>query len=401
MNVMERPLQLAGLRVLDLTRNLAGPFCTQTLGDLGADVVKVERPGEGDDTRAWAPPTWDGLATAYLSANRNKRSLAVDLDRPEGAVIARELARGADVLVESFRPGSLDRRGLGYQQLRADNPRLIYCSISAYGQVGPLRDEPGYDPVLQAHTGIMSVTGEPDRAPVRLGISALDLGSALWATIAVLAALNERERSGAGSRVDTSLYETASWWLSGAIAGYLGSGMVPGRRGTENPWIVPYEVFGTGDEDLFIAAGNDRMFAELTAALEFAEVASDPRFASNPARVEHRVILHDLIEARTRGWTCAALEAELRRRSIPCSRVRAVPDLVADAQFDALGLLSPVPSPRTPGMRQVGAPISRDGVRPVPRLPPPELGEHTDEVLRELGYNAEQVTDLRASGVVA
>ena len=188
---------------------------------------------------------------------------------------------------------------------------------------------------------------------------------------------------------------------SGAIAGYLGSGAVPSRRGTENPWIVPYEVFATADDDLFIAAGNDRMFGQLTTALGVAEAAADPRFASNPARVENRVALHDLLEARSREWTCAALEAELRRRSIPCSRVRTVPDLVADAQLHALGLLTPVPSARTPGMRQVGTPISRDGVRPVPRLPPPEVGEHTDEVLAELGYSNDQVAGLRASGVVA
>jgi crotonobetainyl-CoA:carnitine CoA-transferase CaiB-like acyl-CoA transferase len=398
---MEPPPQLDGLRVLDLTRNLAGPFCTQTLGDLGADVVKVERPGTGDDTRAWAPPTWDGIATAYLSANRSKRSLAVDLDSVEGAEVVRELARRADVLVESFRPGALDRRGLGYAQVSAENPRLVYCSISAYGRVGPLREEPGYDPVLQAHTGIMSVTGEPDRAPVRLGISALDLGSALWATIGVLAALNQRERTGTGSRVDASLYETAAWWLSGAIAGYLGDGTVPGRRGTENPWIVPYEVFATIDEGLFIAAGNDRMFAALTTALGAPELAADPRFASNPARVQNRVVLHGLLETRTRGWTCDALEAEVRRRSIPCSRVRAVPDLVADEQLEALGLLVPVPSARTPAMRQVGTPITRDGVRPAPRRPPPELGEHTDEVLTELGYSPGRVARLRKAGVVA
>lgn len=353
---MDPPAQLQGLRVLDLTRNLAGPFCTMTLGDLGADVIKIERPGDGDDTRAWSPPTWDGIATAYLSANRNKRSLALDLDLPEGGEIVRELARRSDVLVESFRPGSLDKRGLGYDQLNSENPSLIYCSISAYGQVGPMRDEPGYDPVLQAHTGIMSVTGEPDRAPVRLGISALDLGSALWATIGILAALAARERTGIGCRVDGSLYETAAWWLSGPIAGYLGSGAIPRRLGTENPWIVPYEVFATADDDLFVAAGNDRMFKMLAEARGIPETASDPRFSSNPARVENRLALHQILEARMRGQSSAAWESELRRRSIPCSRVRTVANLVADEQLRALGMLGDLPSERIPELRLVSIP---------------------------------------------
>jgi formyl-CoA transferase/CoA:oxalate CoA-transferase len=398
---MDPPAQLQGLRVLDLTRNLAGPFCTMTLGDLGADVIKIERPGDGDDTRAWSPPTWDGIATAYLSANRNKRSLALDLDLPEGGEIVRELARRSDVLVESFRPGSLDKRRLGYDHLKSENPGLIFCSISAYGPVGPMRDEPGYDPVLQAHTGIMSLTGEPDRAPVRLGISALDLGSALWATIGILAALAARERTGIGCRVDGSLYETAAWWLSGPIAGYLGSGAIPRRLGTENPWIVPYEVFATADDDLFVAAGNDRMFKVLAEALGIPETASDPRFSSNPARVENRLALHQILEARMRGQSSAAWESELRRRSIPCSRVRTVADLVADEQLRALGMLGDLPGKRIPELRLVSTPITRDGVRPHQRLPPPAIGEHTDEILAELGFTSERITALREKGAVS
>ena len=372
-----------------------------TLGDLGADVVKIERPGDGDDTRAWSPPTWDGIATAYLSANRNKRSLAVDLDVPEGGEIVRALARSADVMVESFRPGSLEKRGLGFERLKIENPRLIYCSISAYGQVGPMRDEPGYDPVLQAHTGIMSVTGEPGRPPVRLGISALDLGSALWATIGVLAALAAREHSAVGSRVETSLYETAAWWLSGPIAGYLGNGEIPGRLGTGNSWIVPYEVFATADDDLFVAAGNDRLFNELALALGVPEAASDPRFSSNPARVENRLTLHQVLEARMRERPSAAWEAELRRRSIPCSRVRTVADLVADQQLRALGMLGALPSERIPDLRLVSTPITTDGGRPDQRLPPPAIGEHTDEILAELGFSPGAIASLREKRAVS
>jgi glutaryl-CoA transferase len=389
---------LRGVRVVDLTRNLAGPYCTMTLADLGADVVKVEQPGRGDDTRAWVPPTWGGESTTFLAANRNKRSIAVDLDTERGADVVRRLATRADVLVESFRPGSLDKRGLGYRTLSAANPGLVYCSISGFGRVGPMAGEPGYDPVLQAYSGIMSMTGEPDRPPVRLGVGAVDLGTGLWTTIAVQAALTARQADGRGCLIEASLFETAVWWLSYFITGFLATGDVPLRSGTRAPFIAPYETFPTADGELMVAAANDNLFR---AFADVVGLAPDPRFATNPERVANRDELRRLLCERLATRTAAEWEAALRSRSVPCSRIRTVADSVADPQTEALGLLAAVPHPGVPDLRLVDLPVSVAGRRADHRLPPPRLGEHTDAVLAELGYTAPEVGDLRAAGVVA
>ena len=392
---------LSGLRVLDLTRNLAGPFCTMILGDLGADVVKIEAPGGGDDTRSWIPPAWGGESATFLSANRNKRSVVVNIDDPEGLEIIRSLARRADVLVESFRPGSLDKRGLGYDALSKENPAIVYCSISAFGGTGPQRDSPGYDPVLQAYTGIMSMTGEPDQPPVRLGIGALDLGAGLWATIGILSALSARRSNGQGCRVETSLFELGTWWLSYHLSGYLASGIVPERQGTKTAFIAPYEVFETADGELFVAAPNDNLFIALTEALHLPGLAADGRFATNSSRVAHRDDLHRLIEERLRDRSATEWESLLTARSIPCSRVRTVADLAHDEHLAALGMLTSIPHPAIPDLRVVDMPMTLAGQRPAHRLPPPRLGEHTSEVLGELGYTDAEVVRLRAKGVVS
>lgn len=390
---------LHGVRVLDLTRNLAGPFCTMALGDLGADVVKVEHPQGGDDTRRWCPPDWGGRSATYLAANRNKRSLAVDLDTPRGREIVRDLAGSCDVLVESFKPGSLDRRGLGYEQLCEANPRLVYCSVSAYGGRGPKRDLPGYDPILQADSGIMDLTGDPADDPVRLGIGAIDLGSALWSVIGILAALAERERTGQGGRVESSLFETSAWWLSYHLAGYLGTGNVPQRQGTATPFIAPYEVFDTADDRLMLAAPNDELYRRLVAELGRPDLGADARFATNPDRVTNRSALRSELAPALRERPADEWEARLRRQSVPCSRVRTVADLAEDEQLAALDLLREAPGSAVPGLRLVGTPVTVDGERGAHRLPPPELGEHTDEILGELG-RTDEIGALRAQRVV-
>ena len=396
------PSTLAGLRVLDCTRNFAGPYCTMTLGDLGAEVIKVESPGVGDDTRSWTPPVWNGISTSYLAANRNKRSIAVDLDTEEGAAIVRELAAQADVFVESFRPGSLAKRGLGADALCAANPRLVHVSISAFGGVGPMRDSPGYDPVLQAYTGIMAMTGEPDRPPVRLGVGAIDLGTAAWATIAVLAALANRERTGAGARVETSLFEIATWWLGYHLTGYLGSGRVPTRQGTTAPMIAPYELYPTADDiGIMVAAANDHLFRSFATALELAHLLDDERFRTNSSRVKYRDELRGHLAPVMRTRPAVEWETVLRAHAVPCSRVRGIDDLVDDPQLAALGLLEPCPHPEIDDLRIVGVPVSVDGRRGVSRSGPPALGAHTDEVLAELGRTPAEVEALRARGVVA
>jgi crotonobetainyl-CoA:carnitine CoA-transferase CaiB-like acyl-CoA transferase len=371
------------------------------LGDLGADVIKIERPGDGDDTRLWVPPAWNGQSAAFLSSNRNKRSMAVDLDTIEGHEIVLGLAHRADVLVETFRPGALRKRGLDYDDLKTMNPGLIYCSISAHGQVGPRRDAAGYDPVVQANTGIMSLTGYPDGPPTRLGISAIDLGTGLWATIGVLSALVKRRETGRGCRIDTSLYETAVWWLSNQITGYQASGVVPRRSGTATPFIAPYETFSTADEELFVAAPNDNLFRELVTVLGLDPLASDPRFMGNPQRVLNRVELHNRIEVRLKERSAVEWERLLHGRSLPCSRIQTIADLVHDAQFLALEMLVDVPHPLIPQLQLVDLPMNRDGQRTEHRLPPPQLGQHTNEVLLELGYDDNRIASLRKKGVVA
>lgn len=399
---MSLQASLAGVRVLDLTRNLAGPYCTMLLGDLGADVVKIETPGQGDDTRAWTPPSWNGESPTFLAANRNKRSVAVDLDHPDGAAVVRDLARWADVVVESFRPGALDKRGLGYDALAALNPRLIWCSISAYGRVGPLAGHPGYDPVLQARTGIMSMTGFPDGEPVRVGIGAIDLGTGLWATIAIQGALAVRGRDGHGTRIDTSLYEVAVWWLSYHVESYLATGQSPSRAGTSTAFIAPYEVFPTSDgEGVMVAAANDSLFSFFVRAIGLPDLTADPRFGSNPERVAHRDDLRALIAARTRELSATELEELLNRHAVPCSRIRTVGETADDEQTAALGMLANLTHPRIPDLRVVDMPVSEAGARADIRRPPPLLGEHTDAVLDDLGYDAERVARLRDGGAIA
>ena len=357
---------LGNVRVVDVTVSLAGPYCTQLLGALGADVIKVERPGAGDETRAWG---LGGESPLFLSANANKRSLALDLSTEEGREVAVRLADKADVFVQSLRPGLAERIGLGAAELRARNKRLVYCSIGAFGGEGPLRQEPGYDPLMQAAAGIMSVTGEEDGPPVRVGVSLVDQATALWAALGILLALGERERTGEGATVEVSLYEAAVSLMAYHVIDYLRAGSIAGRHGTAFPLIAPYEVFETKDGRLMILAGNDRLFGRLCGALELDELTRDPRFATNPARVENRTELKSLLEERLRSEPSEVWLARLAAARVPAGPVNDVAQVADSEQTRALGLLQSVGD-----LQLVAPPLSFDGERLVHSTPPPDLG---------------------------
>ncbi len=375
---------LEGIRVVDLTQNLAGPFATRILGDLGADVVKVEPP-EGDSARAWGPPFWGEDSALFLVANRNKRSIALDLKTDQGRATLERLARTADVFVQAFRPGVVEALGFGYEHVRALNPSVIYASLTAFGDVGPLRDQPGYDPLVQAHAGIMSLTGHPDGPPARVGGSVVDMGTGMWTAIAVLAALRERDRTGRGAHVETSLLDSALTWVSYHLVGYLSTGTVPGRMGSGLSSIAPYEAFPTRDGSLMIAAANDAGFHRTLEALGLEEHGDDVRFRDNPSRAAHRSELFELIAGRTREETTKGLLERLRKLEVPCAAILDVGQVVADPQVRATGMLEEAPHPRIEGFRDVATPLRLNGMRPPLRRVPPSPGEHADEIRRELG----------------
>lgn len=382
---------LAGIRVLDLTSSLAGPTATEILGALGADVVKIEHPGRGDEARDWGPRFFEGGSVMFFSANAGKRSLALDLKSSEGLAVALRLAEGADVAVQSLRPGTAERLGLGPEALRARNPRLVYATIGAFGRKGPLASEPGYDPLMQAAAGIMSLTGETDRPPVRVGVSLIDIGTGVWAALAIVAALHE----GQGRTLDLSLYETALSLAPYQLTDVLAGGMPAGRHGSAFPLIVPYQVFETADGELMIVAANDRLFEKVCQTLGAAELATDERFATNPLRVANRAELIPLLQARIATETTAELLVRLREAGVPASPVNDLAAVAAEEQLRATGILQELG-----GYELVSPPFSADGERVRYGSEPPLLGQHSREILAEAGYGEAEIHALVESGVV-
>lgn len=384
---------LEGIRILDLSRILAGPSCTQLLADLGADVIKVERPAAGDDTRKWGPPFLrdaGGADTAesayYACANRNKRSIEIDVATDEGRARIHELLQRSDVLVENFKVGDLARHGLSYEQLRERYPRLVYCSITGFGQDGPYASRPGYDFLAQGMGGIMSLNGEPGGEPQKVAVGITDLMTGMYAAVAILAALRHRDRHGAGQHIDVALLDTQVAWLANAGMHYLASGEAPPRLGNGHPNIVPYEVFPASDGHFILAVGNDEQFRRFCGLAGVPELAGDPRYATNPARVAHRAELIPRLKQVTAGRPRAFWIEGLERERIPGGPINTLPEIFADPQIRARGMRAEIPAPGMAGGKvpTIGNPIHMSRTPPAYRRPPPRLGEHTAEILDEL-----------------
>jgi formyl-CoA transferase/CoA:oxalate CoA-transferase len=391
---------LTGFTVIDFTRVLSGPYCTMVLADHGARVIKVEHPVHGDDTRHWGPPFVATESAYFLSINRNKESLTVDFKQPEGLAIIERLLERADVLVENFRPGTLDAIGLGAAELAARFPRLIYCSISGYGQTGPRRNEPGYDAVMQAEGGLMSITGDADGPPYRLGVAITDIVSGLFAAQGVLAALVARERTGRGQRVDIGMLDATTALLTYQAGNYFTTGEVPARLGNRHPTIVPYECFETADGDLVVAGGNDGIWRRLCQALDLADLADDPQFATNKDRVAHYETLRPRLAERLKARTRAEWTARFAEAGVPCGSVREISEVLADPQLTARGMIAAVEHPTVGTTRVIGSPVKLSDTPASVRTAPPVLGQHADAILAELGYDADAIRSLRSAKVV-
>ncbi len=390
---------LDGLKVVDLSRHLAGPFAAMTLGDLGADVVKIEAPQRGDDTRGY-PPFWNGISCYYLSANRNKRSLTLNLQTPEGQEIVRRLVQDADILIENFRPGAAERWGLGYEDLNSINPRLIYCAISAVGRDGPDRDRAGVDLLMQAYGGLMSITGEAGRPPVRVGTSVVDLTAGANAVQAILAALYVRERTGQGQLVESSLLEGQVSWLTYHAVSYFASGDVPERIGSSHASVAPYGAYPTGDGFLVVAVASDALWRRFCGALERSDLVDDPRFTSNAQRCENRDALDDVIVDVLADSGSAEWARRMDAAGVPCSPVNTIDTVLSLPQVAHRQMIVETPRTEIPDLRLPGIAVKLTGTPGSIRRPPPLLGEHTDELLTSLEYSTEEIERLRSNGVV-
>ncbi|MBT2335720.1 CoA transferase [Variovorax paradoxus] len=405
---------LDGIKVLDLSRVLAGPWCTQILADLGADVVKIERPGVGDDTRTWGPPFIKDAngddtdqASYFTACNRNKRSVTVDMATPDGQALLKQMAAQADIVVENFKTGGLKQYGLDHQSLRAANPRLIYCSVTGFGHDGPYAERAGYDLMIQAMTGMMSITGRPDDVPgggpLRVGVALTDLFTGVYASTAILAALQVRDRTGEGQHIDMALLDVGMAILANQASAFLNTGKAPGRQGNTHPSLAPYQDFPTLDGSMLLAIGNNGQFARFCEAAGHAEWATDARFASNTLRVKHRGVLIPMMEELTRTRTTADWVMLLEDKAVPCGPINDIAQAFDDAQVKSRGLAVTLPRDAGDGIESitgVASPLRLTATPPVLRHAPPALGQHTQEVLAEMGIDAARFDALRSAGVV-
>ena len=391
---------LAGLTVLDLTRVLSGPYCTMMLGDMGARVIKVEQRGRGDDTRGWGPPFQGGESAYFLSINRNKESVTLDFKKPEGRAVLDALIARADVLVENFRPGTLARQGLGYDDLSEAHPGLVYCSVSGFGQTGPRRLEPGYDAVLQAEGGLMSITGPADGAPYRLGVAIADIVSGMFAAYGVAMALLAHTRTGRGQLVDVAMLDSVAALLTYQAGICFATGQAPPRLGNRHPTIVPYETFAASDGDLVVAVGNDTLFRRFCEVIDIPALANDVRFATNSGRIEHQETLRPKIADRLRTRPRQQWVETLKQAGVPCGAVRDLAQVLSDPQLAERMMVVGMTHPTAGPMQLLGVPVKLGDTAGSVRTPPPTLGQHTHAVLAELGYDADQIAALEQAEAI-
>ncbi len=390
---------LESIRVVDLTRTIAGPFCTQLMGDMGADIIKIEEPTHGDETRSW-PPFWNSESTQFLSFNRNKRSVAVNLKSTPGVQFVLDLAATADVFIESFRTGALDRLGLGYDAVKQRNPRIVYCSISGFGRTGPLAEKPGYDLIIQAYSGLMSLTGDPNGPPQRVGFSLVDLFTGTLAYGSILTALYHRHETGQGQWIDTSLLDGQVAALSYHATGYMATGVEPHRLGSAHPSLVPYQTFPSSDGYFILGCANDGLWTRLCGAIARPDLLDDPRFKTNTLRVQHRDACVNLLSDHFLAQPAARWVETISQAGVPCGPINTVSQVVNDPQVHARNMISSLPHPEVPDLRVPGPPMKLQSTPPILRRPPPLLGQHTEEILQELGYSQEQMNELRRADAI-
>lgn len=394
------PGSLSGIRVIELGTSVAAPMATQILSDMGADIIKIERGGTGDDSRSWAPPHWDGTSVLFLALNRNKRSLVLDFKKPEGARILERLLRESDVLVQNLRPGALADAGFPAEKVRSLNPRLIYCELTGFGSKGPQAGKPAYDPLVQAFSGIVSMTGEDGRPPARVPVSVLDIGTGMWTAISVYEALRRRDKTGVGCHVELSLLHTALAWLAPSLMSVLAGNPAPRRLGSGLAGVVPYGSFPSTEGWVFLSAGNQQAWKRLCESLDAPHLLSDARFATNETRTRHREATIAALSAVTERFTSTELLARLTGAGVPCAPVNTVQDIATDAQALATGMLTPLPRQDIPTLTVLHSPMTFDGAYGALRAPPPALGADSESVLKTLGLDDGEIRQLIQSGAV-